>query len=403
MMKIKWAGLFALMTTLTLSLSLAKAAPTIAGCTIFPKDNPWNLDVSDYPVDPNSAAYIANINSHGGTTVHPDFGSDPTYGIPYKVATNATPTVNIAFDYADESDPGPYPFTPPPDTPIESGGDHHILVINSDTCVLYETWDTAYNPGTNQWTAGSGAIFDLTSNKLRPDGWTSADAAGLPIFPGLAKCDEANQDKIEHAFRFTVNRTREAHIYPATHHTFGYTDPSYPPMGLRFRLKANYDLTGFTGQGLAIAKALKKYGMILADNGSNWYISGETNPGCWQDTDPNDELSKLKTIPGTAFEVIASLTTLAPSRNYTAATLPAQITLTWTQISWATAYQIQVNSGAAFNGAFNTLVEVPANPQSAQITLPEYRTYYWRIRAKQADGAWSTNWSYIDSFKLDAP
>lgn len=293
--------LFAALLILSVSGLAYAEPPVLGGCQLFPEDNPWNTDISNAPVHPKSAAYIANINSNGGKFVHPDFGEDPSYGIPWTTVDDTQPLVPVTFDYDDESDPGPYPI--PPDAPVEGGGDRHVLVIDTSHCILYETWASEYQGGPDHaWTAGSGAIFDLTSNALRPDGWTSADAAGLPILPGLANCAEANSGTITHALRFTVNRTQKAYVYPATHYASNYTASNYPPMGLRFRLKASYNTSNLTGQALAIANGLKKYGMILADNGSNWYISGETNPGCWND----DELNQLKAIPGTAFEVVVS-------------------------------------------------------------------------------------------------
>ncbi|GEM_PF-1979451 len=275
--------------------------PVIGGCELFPANNPWNTDISSASVHPNSATYIANINQNGGTKVHPDFGEDPSYGIPWTTVTGAQPLVPISFYYPDDSDPGPYPI--PSDAPVEGGGDRHILLVETTNCLLYEVYDADYTGSdVTGWEAGSGAIFDLNSNALRPEGWTSADAAGLPILPGLARCEEANSGTINHALRFTVSRTQKAFIYPATHYASSITSTAYPPMGLRLRLKAGYNISGLSGQALAIAQALKTYGMILADNGSNWFISGETNPTCWDD----DNLNALKNIPGTAFEVIVS-------------------------------------------------------------------------------------------------
>jgi hypothetical protein len=274
--------------------------PSIAGCPVFPADNEWNRDVSSDPVDPNSDNYIAYILSNGGSMVHPDFGSNPDYGIPYVVVDQNQAAVPVTFDYADESDPGPYPI--PDNAPIEGGanasGDRHVLVVQSGTCLLYEMFDSHFqNPG---WQAGSGAKFDLNSNALRPDGWTSADAAGLPIFPGLVRYDEAvTAGAINHALRFTVSKTQAAYIHPATHLASSNTDPNAPPMGLRLRLKASYDVSNFTGASLAVATALKEYGMIVADNGSNWFISGASDPSF-----NDDELNQLKTVPGDAFEVV---------------------------------------------------------------------------------------------------
>lgn len=286
----------------TLVVGMVRAdPPVIDSCPVFPADNAWNTDISDAPVHPLSKTYINNINANGSDFVHPDFGEDPSYGIPWLTVDDTQPLVPVTFEYDDESDPGPYPI--PPDAPVEDGNDRHVLVVETTNCILYETYASEYVGGPdNAWTAGSGAIFDLNSNDLRPDGWTSADAAGLPILPGLARCDEVMNGEITHALRFTVSETQRAYVYPATHFASSNTDPAYPPLGLRFRLKADYDLSGLSGQALVIATALKKYGMILADNGSNWYISGETNPSCWND----DELNQLKDIPGTAFEVVES-------------------------------------------------------------------------------------------------
>lgn len=270
----------------------------VGGCTVFPTDNAWNEDVSGLPVDPNSAAYMTSMNA-ATTHLHPDFGSDPTYGIPYVIVPAAQSTVPVSFQYADESDPGPYPI--PANAPIEGGpgasGDRHVLVLQSGTCMLYEMWASVYvGPG---WQAGSGAVFNLNSDALRPDGWTSSDAAGLPVLPALVKYDEAQNDAIYHALRFSVNSTQAAYIHPATHFASSSTNPALPPMGLHVRLKASYNIAGFTGDSLAVLTALKKYGMLLADNGSDWYITGATDTR-WNDND----LNQLKTVPASAFEVV---------------------------------------------------------------------------------------------------
>ena len=277
----------------------AGRAPTVAGCRVFPADNPWNTDISAAPVDPGSAAYLTSM--HAATTnLHPDFGSDPAYGIPYTSVGAGQPPVPMSFDYASESDPGPYPI--PPNAPVEGGpgatGDRHVLVVDSSTCKLYELYAAQYTgPG---WHAGSGAVFDLSSNALRPDSWTSADAAGLPILAGLVRYDEAAQNgEIDHALRFTVRTTQRAFIHPATHAASSSTDPAQPPMGLRVRLKASYDVARFTGASRAVLVALKRYGMFVADNGSDWFISGATDAR-WNDTD----LNQLKTVPASAFEVV---------------------------------------------------------------------------------------------------
>jgi hypothetical protein len=268
--------------------------PRVGGCPVFPADNAWNRDVSRDPVDPSSDAYIRALPGN----LHPDFGSGRygDYGIPYTVVPRDQPLAPIRFTaYGDESDPGPYPV--PLDARVEGGGDRHVLVVQQGTCKLYELFDAQRS--SDGWNADSGAVFDLRSNHLRPAGWTSADAAGLPIFPGLARADEASAGAIHHALRFTVRRTQRAYVDPARHFASSDTNPDLPPMGLRFRLRADYDVSGFHGQALAILRALRTYGMIVADNGSNWYISGAPDPR-WDD----DDLDQLKRVPGSAFEVV---------------------------------------------------------------------------------------------------
>jgi hypothetical protein len=277
-------------------------SPSLGGCPMFPPENPWNRDVSADPVDPNSDDFINYIlNSSGGDTdkLHADFGSNPDYGIPYVIVPGSQPKLPVTFgsEADDESDPGPYPI--PPNPPIEAGSDHHILMLNSGECKLYELFDASYSGG--NWYAYSGAIFDLRSNLIppRPLYWTSADAAGLPILPGLARYDEAQAGAIRHALRVTFNPTQKAFILPATHYASSNTNPDAPPMGLRLRLKAGYNLAGFTGHARVILEALKRYGLLVADNGSNWFISGATDAR-WDD----DDLDQLKTVPGSAFEVV---------------------------------------------------------------------------------------------------
>ncbi len=269
------------------------SGPRIAGCPLFPPDNPWRRVISAAPLNPRSAAWVASIGS--GRFLHPDFGSDPSYGIPYSVVPASQAKVPIRFTaYGDESDPGPYPI--PPGARIEAGGDAHVLVASGD-CHLYELYGAARS-GTG-WTAASGAVFDLRSNALRPAGWTSADAAGLPILPGLVRRDEVQAGHIDHALRFTVATTQRGYISPATHQAGSTTDPNVPPMGARFRLKASFDLSHYTGASRVILQALKTYGMFVADNGSNWFLSGATDTG-WNDTD----LEQLKKVPGSAFEAV---------------------------------------------------------------------------------------------------
>jgi hypothetical protein len=267
----------------------------------FPDNNPWNTSIAGAPVDPNSDVLIASIGVGG--SLHPDFGADYNggpFGIPYVVIDSTTAEVPITFDYADESDPGPYPI--PPDAPIEGGagstGDRHVLVIDRDRWMLYELF-AAYHSGT-AWQAGSGAIFDLGSNALRPAGWTSADAAGLPIFPGLVRYDEVvEQGEIRHALRFTAQRTRRGYISPARHFASSDTSSARPPMGMRVRLKASVDISGYPPSARVVLQALRTYGMMLADNGGDWFVSGAPDPR-WNDT----ELNTLKQIRGSDFEVV---------------------------------------------------------------------------------------------------
>lgn len=270
---------------------------SLNGYRPFPNDNPWNTTVDNAQVDPNSAKIIASIGLDRG--LHPDFGTEPTYGIPYIVVAGNQTKVPVSFDYDDESDPGPYPI--PSNAPIEggsnSGGDRHVLVIDKDNKLLYEMWDS--HPQTSGWHSGSGAIFDLSSNDLRPAGWTSADAAGLPVFPGLVRYDEVSAGAIRHAIRFTVQRSRKAYLSPARHWASSSTNDSLPPMGMRVRLKAGFDISGFPPQAQVILQAMKTYGMIMADNGSNWYFSGTSDPN-WDD----DQLNTLKGVKGSNFEVV---------------------------------------------------------------------------------------------------
>lgn len=279
----------------------ADSVPVIGGCKVFPRNDPWNTNISKSPVDPHSAQYLANMNP--SAHLHPDFGSNPTYGIPWITVPANQPFLPISFDDPQESDKGPYPF--PPTVPIEAGSDRHAIVVDTGTCELYETYATQYlgPPPSMGFHAYSGAAFSFAKlNPQRTDGWTSADAAGLAILPGLVKKFEADSGTITHAFRFTMSRTQSAFIHPAQHCTSGYPHgsyPYYPPMGLRVRLKASYDISAFTGDARVIARAMKTYGMILADNGSDWYFTGETNTS-WDD----NNLDQLKSLPASAFEVV---------------------------------------------------------------------------------------------------
>jgi hypothetical protein len=268
----------------------------------FPDDNPWNQDISDKPVDPNSETLIAACGIKG---LHPDFGTTwqgAPNGTPYVVVSGKQPKVPVVFENAAESDPGPYPI--PPDAPIQGGpestGDRHVIVVDRDNWMLYELFRAYPVDGGASWKAVSGAIFDLNSNELRPEGWTSADGAGLPIFPGLVRYDEVvGQGEIRHALRFTCPQTRKAYVPPARHHVSGNTDPNLPPMGMRVRLRADFDVSGFPEEVQVILNALKKYGMFLADEGGGWFISGAPDPR-WDD----ERLAELKRVPSTALEVV---------------------------------------------------------------------------------------------------
>ncbi len=269
-------------------------SPMLGGCPVFPADNPWNLDISQASVHPKSSTWVTSVNA-SRKTLHPDTGSNPEYGIPFVVVPAEQAAVPVRYtDYGDESDPGPFPI--PSDAPIEGGGDRHVLVVQSGRCQLTELFN-ARRVG-DGWEASSGARFDLRSNGLRPAGWTSADAAGLPILPGLLRFDEAASGEIRHALRFTVSKTQRAYILPARHFA-GSVDDSLPPMGARFRLRADADLSRYRGQALVILKALQRYGMIVADNGLSWFISGARDAR-WDD----DDLGQLKTVPGAWFEVV---------------------------------------------------------------------------------------------------
>ncbi|HUQ28448.1 MAG TPA: hypothetical protein VM051_07635 [Usitatibacter sp.] len=291
-----------LITLVVLSSLSALAAPTLQGCPVLPADNVWNAPVDALPRHPNSDAYVATIGATRG--MHPDFGT--TYlgapnGIPFVTVAGTQPRVPVTFEYADESDSGPYPV--PRDAPIEGGpqsdGDRHVLVIDRDNCVLYELF-AAYPNADGSWRAGSGAVYPLRSNALRPSGWTSADAAGLPIFAGLVRYDEVAAGEITHALRFTAAQTQRAFLWPARHFASNLTGPQFPPMGLRMRLKASFDVNGFPAPVQVILRALKKYGMILADNGSSWYISGVPDAR-WNDDMLVGELARVK---GSDFEAV---------------------------------------------------------------------------------------------------
>jgi hypothetical protein len=285
----------------SVSALTAGASPAAGACPAFPANNVWNTDISTLPVHPSSAAWLGNM---GGPSrlLHPDFGPSGgyPYGIPFNLVDSSHPKINITFTYSSESDQVPYPFGS--DTSIEGGpgatGDRHAIMVDQSTCTLYELYNAQYNGATNS-TAGSGATWSLTANGLRPAGWTSADAAGLPIFPGLLRVEEVNAGSVQHAIRFTAQQTDRSYLWPARHQAGAASNPSLPPMGARFRLRAGFDTSHFSAATQVVLKAMKHYGLILADNGSNWYFQGAAETG-WSDT----MISELKTIPAGEFDAI---------------------------------------------------------------------------------------------------
>jgi hypothetical protein len=300
-----------------MSRSTAEKPPPPIGteCPVFPSpgndvaaDAPslddqraWNQDISKAPVDPDSAKIIAGI---GGTDLHPDFGSPSQYGIPYVVVTNSTKLVKVKWTaYGGDSTHGKYriPFNAPIEGGKHSDGDRHVIAYDDENCKLYELYNAYPDKHHHRWKADSGVIWDLTSAGLRRDGLTSADAAGLPIFPGLVRYEEVANGVIDHAIRVTFASTRDAWIHPASHCAGDTSDPDTVAMGTRLRLKSSYDISGITGQSAPIAKAMQQYGMIVADNGSDWYFSGASDPRF-----DDDNLNQLKEIPGSAFEVVAT-------------------------------------------------------------------------------------------------
>ena len=284
------------------ALANGRPVPGAPNCPMTPADSFWHADVSALPVHPQSATWVSSIGTTAGLKA--DFGSGTwnggPIGIPYTTVPGTQPRVPVTFGYADESDPGPYPI--PPDAPIEGGssssGDRHILLVDRDACRLWEIYSAYPQSGGASWTAGSGATWSLTSNVMRPLGWTSGDAAGLPILPGLVRRDEVLAGEIDHVIRFTAPRTASAYVWPASHKA-GTGGASDPPMGTWFRLEASYDISGFSAANQVILRALKKHGMVLADNGSAWFMSGAPDPG-WD----NSELNALRAVPGSAFEAV---------------------------------------------------------------------------------------------------
>jgi hypothetical protein len=295
--KVRWFRATSKMTVCAV-LAVALAPPGTAArgagssCRVFPANNVWHLVVSRLPRHPKSDTWKRAMHART-TLLHPDFGP-PSYGIPFDVVDASLAGVVVSFQYANESDPGPYPFGP--DTQIEGGADRHAIMIDTGTCTSYELYAAHWNGGSP--TAGSGAIFDLTSNALRPAGWTSADAAGLPVFAGLLRWDEVASGEVDHAIRITAGCTYDAYLWPARHEA-GTDDRRCPPMGARFRLRAGFDASGFGPKARVVIRAMKRYGMIVADNGSDWYFQG-TADGSW----PAPLLDQLKQIPARAFVAV---------------------------------------------------------------------------------------------------
>jgi hypothetical protein len=370
-------------------ISAAGAQPTIGGCAVFSANNVWNAPVDQLPVHASSGAWVTTI---GPTKpVHPDFGAATwnggPIGIPFITVPGSQTKYPATFTYADESDPGPYAV--PLNAPIEGGsqstGDRHAIAIDINNCILYELY-AAY-PQSASWQAGSGAIFNLLSNALRPATWTSADAAGLPIFPGLVRYDEVAAGEIRHAIRFTVPQTQKAFLWPARHYASSLTGTQYPPMGARFRLKASFDISGFSAANQVILRALKKYGMLLADNGSAWYLSGAPDSR-WNDSD----LHNLGTITGAAFEAVdeSSLmidpnsgqanVSFAPSVTVTPATTTVQVngtqqfsaTLTNTPtqlVNWSVNGTAGGNSTVGTISAGGLYTAPPVPPSGGSVTV----------------------------------
>jgi Fibronectin type III domain len=321
-------------------------------CSVFPANNIWNTDISAMPVNTHSAAWLTSTGASAGRLLHPDFGGAP-YGIPFNVVDNTHPTTTFAFQYASESDAGPYPYGS--DLVREAPTDSHLLTVNKDTCKLYETWATDYNGPS---TAGSGAIFDLASNALRPAGWTSADAAGLPIFPGLVRLDEVAAGLIAHAIRFTVQQSDKSYLWPARHQAGSANNPNLPPMGARFRLKSTFDISGFGAAAQVVLTTMKQYGLIVADNGSNWFFQGTMDAG-WNAGPYPAMISELKTVPASQFEAIDESSLMADPNSAVASVpgAPANVV------------------GTAQNSGAGVTWTAPANTGSSAITSYEVTAY----------------------------
>jgi len=386
-------GLAVGLLALSGALPLARPQAVLAnvpgtGCPVFPADNIWNADVSGLPLNSHSAAWLSSTGASSGRNLHPDFGGPP-YGIPFNVVHSSHATTNFTFQYANESDPGPYPYGG--DLAIEQGSDAHLLSIDQDTCKLYETFATNSN---GPRTAGSGAIFDLSTNALRPAGWTSADAAGLPIFPGLLRLDEGQSGYVGHAVRFTVAQSDSSYLWPARHQASALSDPNLPPMGARFRLKAGFDISSFGPEAQVVLTAFKHYGLIVADNGSNWFFTGTSDAG-W-DVEPYATMvSQLKRVPASAFEAIDESGLMHDPNSAQAGTIPAapaapHALALWTSaaVSWAP----PANGGEPIlsytvNGSPGGQVVVGGGATSATVTgLTTGVSYIFKVTATNVVG-----------------
>jgi hypothetical protein len=309
--------LLVLVVALTAAGADGRPVPGAPSCPLTPTDSFWHADVSALPIHAQSAQWVASIGSSAGLKADVGAGqwNGGPIGIPYTTVPGTQPRVPVSFTYDDESDPGPYPI--PPNAPIEGGaassGDRHVLVVDRDACRLWELYSAYPQSGGASWTAGSGATWDLRSNAMRPLGWTSGDAAGLPILPGLARYDEVAAGRIDHVIRFTAPRTASAYVWPASHKAAS-GGASDPPMGAWFRLKASFDVSGFSAQNQVVLRALKKHGMVLGDNGSPWFLSGAPDPG-WNDSG----LQALRTVPGSAFEAVDVTSLKVSSTSYAVA------------------------------------------------------------------------------------
>ncbi len=394
----------------------AGSALVIGGCAVFPDDSIWNTPIDGLPVSASSAAYINSIGATRG--LHADFGAGlwdgGPIGTPYVVVDGSQPKVNVTFDYADESDPGPYPI--PPNPPIEGGpnstGDRHVLVLDASRRVLYELW-SAYPQADGTWHAGSGAVFHLDSNALRPAGWTSADAAGLPVLPGLVRYDEVASGEIRHAIRFTIQTTRKAYVWPARHYASSNTSLSVPPMGQRFRLKAGFNVSTYPATVQVILRAMQKYGIIVADNGSNWYVSGVPDER-WN----NDDLAKMGGVKGSDFEAVDAQALMlnvnsaqaiqppVPPANPDPSDGQTNVAVTWT-LSWngggstgeGVVYDVFFGAGSLPVTATATgLTSVTFDPSALQYDT----TYCWKIVARSAAGqAAGAAWTFRTSMAGD--